>query len=195
MTVAFKPPGKALGQGLPKRAAAANSSVITPLRKRQRKMRRQAIARGGIGAAVQGREQPIRGRRLQDAGVKKMASARRLPLWLRLPVRIASVSSVLTSIVGVAVLAIYGTAVYSQQEWSKQYGKLEQLRREERQLIAKNEMLKKNSGDNAEAPESGLKYPASGNFIRLPASPPRPSVPGSKAAAPEPFSSHEPLGY
>lgn len=193
MTVAFKPPSKA--QGLPKRVAPANSSVITPLRKRQGKMRKPAIARGVIGAAVQSRAKPTRVGPLQDAGVKKIASARQLPLWLRLPVRIASVSSVLTLIVGGAVLAIYGTAVYSQQEWSKQYGKLEQLRREERQLIAKNEMLKKNSGDNAEAPESGLEYPASANFIRLPGLPPRPSLPGPTAAAPEPFSSHEPLGY
>ncbi|NER34443.1 MAG: hypothetical protein F6J93_10530 [Oscillatoria sp. SIO1A7] len=193
MTVAFKRP-ETVGQGLPKRAAA-RSSVITPPGSRVRKMRspgKNAIA--SMEGAAKGREKP-RGGVLQSGGIKKITSARQLPFWLGLPVRIASVSTVVTFIFGGAVLAIYGTAVYSQQEWSQQYGKLEKLRREERQLIARNEMLKKNSGDNAEAPESGLEYPASANFVRLPASPPRPFLPGPAVKAPQPFSSNQPLGY
>lgn len=59
-----------------------------------------------------------------------------LPLWLRLLMSTQKLSIALTVMLTVSVFAIYGWTVYAQEQWNQQYKKLEQLKRQERQLTS-----------------------------------------------------------
>lgn len=57
-----------------------------------------------------------------------------LPLWLRVLMTTQKLSIAATVILTISVFAIYGWTVYAQEQWNQQYKKLEQLKRQERQL-------------------------------------------------------------
>ena len=57
-----------------------------------------------------------------------------LPLWLRLLVSTQKLSIAMTVMLTISVFVIYGWTVYAQDKWNQQYEKLEQLKRQERQL-------------------------------------------------------------
>ncbi|MBD2148744.1 hypothetical protein H6F44_01175 [Pseudanabaena sp. FACHB-1277] len=57
-----------------------------------------------------------------------------LPLWLKLLITTQKLAIASTVLLTVAVFAIYGWTVYAQEQWNQQYKKLEQLKRQERQL-------------------------------------------------------------
>jgi hypothetical protein len=57
-----------------------------------------------------------------------------LPMWLRLLMTTQKISIAATILLTVAVFAVYGWTVYAQDQWNQQYKKLEQLKRQERQL-------------------------------------------------------------
>jgi hypothetical protein len=57
-----------------------------------------------------------------------------LPLWLRLLLTTQKLAIVSTVLLTISVFAIYGWTVYAQEQWNQQYKKLEQLKRQERQL-------------------------------------------------------------
>jgi len=57
-----------------------------------------------------------------------------LPLWLRMLMRVQKLSIATTVLLTVSVFVIYGWTVYAQDQWNQQYKKLEQLKRQERQL-------------------------------------------------------------
>jgi len=57
------------------------------------------------------------------------------------------------------MLLVYGATVYTQQKWSQEYRKLENLQRHERQLITTNESLKNQMATEAETPATGLVPP------------------------------------
>ncbi len=57
-----------------------------------------------------------------------------LPLWLRVLMTTQKLSIAMTILLTISVFAIYGWTVYAQEQWNQQYKKLEQLKRQERQL-------------------------------------------------------------
>ena len=57
-----------------------------------------------------------------------------LPLWLRVLISTQKLSILLTVSLTLSVFIIYGWTVYAQEQWNQQYKKLEQLKRQERQL-------------------------------------------------------------
>ncbi|PZU96161.1 MAG: hypothetical protein DCE90_10480 [Pseudanabaena sp.] len=88
-----------------------------------------------------------------------------LPMWLRMLMRAQKLSIAATVLLTVSVFAIYGWTVYAQEQWNQQYKKLEQLKRQERQLTNAagafdNELLKsiqKQPGDLVrESPEKSI---------------------------------------
>lgn len=69
----------------------------------------------------------------------------------------------------VAVLVVYGWTVYSQKLWGQSYRKLQELQRDERQLMKTNEVLKNKMAQEAEKPNAGLLSPTPNKTIFLPA--------------------------
>jgi hypothetical protein len=76
--------------------------------------------------------------KLMNKSVKRLprANAFPLPLWLRVLMSTQKLSIVVTVLLTMSVFAIYGWTVYAQEQWNQQYKKLEQLKRQERQLTA-----------------------------------------------------------
>ena len=72
-----------------------------------------------------------------------------------------------TSILITGTLVAYSSTVYLQQQWSQEYRKLENLQRQERQLTAKNEMLKNQLAVEAEQPSTKLSPPNPADAIIL----------------------------
>lgn len=130
--------------------------------------------------------------------VKVLPSPPPPPLWLRALVGVQRASSVLTLLLVVACLSVYGWTVYCQQTFSLQSSKLERLRRQEGQLAVANETLKNQLAKQAEHPGSGLVPPTPDRMIFLKSAPPR----ASAAPPQKPASSldsqkgaSQPLGY
>lgn len=71
-------------------------------------------------------------------------------------VRLESAAAILAILLGAAVLSVYGLTVYQSQKWSREYSRLQQLQRYERQLAIAAEMLKNEMAQQAENPAVGL---------------------------------------
>jgi hypothetical protein len=99
-----------------------------------------------------------------------------MPLWLTLLVMAQRGSSVVTFILIAAVLTVYSWTVYAQQRWGQAYRHLESLQKQERQLIATNEVLKNQMARQAEKPDVGLILPDPSTRIFLSPAPQRPEV-------------------
>lgn len=93
--------------------------------------------------------------------------SRSVPSWL-LPLHLWQRRfGIATYILITGMLAVYGSTVYSQQKWSQEYRKLENLQRDERQLITKNEVLKNHLAKEAEQPVTELVAPNPADAIIL----------------------------
>jgi hypothetical protein len=94
-------------------------------------------------------------------------------------------------------LGVYGWSISSQQFWGQEYHRLEQLRRDERQLVAGTEMLKNNIAQQANAKPDGLVPQGSDNVVFLSPAPdrPLPTVRQSSSPASQPPDARTPLGY
>lgn len=96
----------------------------------------------------------------------------------------------------VAALVVYGSMVYTQQLWSKEYSNLKKMQRNEREMVAANEALKNQLAQQAERPESGLIPRSPAAMLIVPAAPERPAPTANQAIAPSPKSYPEtPMGY
>ena len=119
-----------------------------------------------------------------------------LPLWLRVLMTTQKLSIAATVILTISVFAIYGWTVYAQEQWNQQYKKLEQLKRQERQLTNAagsfdNEMLQsiqKKPGDLVrESPEKSI-------FLQAAPLRPKREVPSTVSELPK-NKQNESLGY
>jgi hypothetical protein len=108
--------------------------------------------------------------------------------------RFQQTASLMTLLLAAGVLITYGWTVYIQQRWGQQYDRLETLKKQERQLISANEVLKNQMADQAENPKSGLLLPDPSNAIFLTPAPQRPEVKPTTVPSTEP-SPTRPLGY
>lgn len=134
-----------------------------------------------------------------DRNVKRLPQTNSfpLPVWLRFLVTTQKLSIAATVLLTVSVFAIYGWTVYAQDQWNQQYKKLEQLKRQERQLSNAtgsfdNEMMRsiqKNPGD--------LVRESSTNALFLQAAPLRPKreAPSTTVSELPKNKQNESLGY
>jgi hypothetical protein len=133
-----------------------------------------------------------------SATVKPLPNRVARPLWLRYLLLGQRLSTPLTLVLIAGVSVIYGWMVYTQQAWSRSYSELEQLQRQERQLLSTDEVLKHQLAEQATQPESGLALPNLNNTLFLPAPAPQPPVntaPDVAPPAPPSAPAVEPLGY
>ncbi|MBD3882247.1 hypothetical protein IFO70_10800 [Phormidium tenue FACHB-886] len=115
--------------------------------------------------------------------------------WLKALVLLQRTSSVLTFGLVVGLLVVYGWTVYTQQRWGQAFNRLEALQKQERQLMAANEVIKNQMAEQAEVPAVGLVLPEPGNTIFLTPAPQRPPVePEINLPPPQPIPAR-PLGY
>ena len=119
-----------------------------------------------------------------------------LPLWLRVLMVTQKLSIIMTVMLTISVFAIYGWTVYAQEQWNQQYKKLEQLKRQERQLttaegVFDNDMLRsvqKNPGELVrERPEQSI-------FLQAAPLRPKRDVPATVSELPK-NKPNESLGY
>lgn len=91
--------------------------------------------------------------------VPVMPNSESAPLWLLRLHAIHRNSSIVAFLLVAATLVVYGWTVYSQELWSQAYQKLQNLRREERQLTTTSEVLQNKMATEGEKPSAGLVAP------------------------------------
>ena len=128
--------------------------------------------------------------------VEKLPDVNQNPLWLRSLLFLQRGSSVVTFCLIGTTLAVYAWTVYTQQLWSREYRKLENLQREERQLTGANEVMKNQLAQQAESTGTGLVPPNPANTLFLPPAPQRSvaATPNNANSDPKP-APKMPLGY
>jgi hypothetical protein len=143
---------------------------------------------------------PAKRRKFKSAAPKpnrrtlaQLPSQNRPPHWLRSLMLAQQASVVATFVLAGSVLAVYGWTVYAQQLWGKEYQKLEQLRRSERQFTAHGEVLKNQIVNQATQPGKTLVPQRPDNLIFLK---PESNRPGNAPPNTSPQASKiAPLGY
>ncbi len=118
-----------------------------------------------------------------------------MPLWLRLLIQAQRGSLIVAFILVTATLVVYGSTVYTQQLWSKEYRKLKTLTRNEREMIATNESLKNQLALQAERPGSGLVAQTPDSTIFLQPALQRPALSPSHSLPQAEAKPNTPLGY
>ncbi len=120
-----------------------------------------------------------------------------IPSWLRVLLQTHRASIVVAFVLVIAALVVYGSTVYTQQLWSKEYRKLKTLQRSERQFLAAGELIKNQITQQAEQPGSGLVARSTSNMIFLKPAPLRsqPAADSTAATNQAKPTSPKPLGY
>ena len=119
-----------------------------------------------------------------------------LPLWLRVLMSTQKLSIAVTVMLTVSVFAIYGWTVYAQEQWNQQYKKLEQLKRQERQLTSAEGSFDNNLLRSVQNKPGDLVRERPEQSIFLQAAPLRPKrdVPSTVSEVPK-NKPNESLGY
>ncbi|WP_009632785.1 hypothetical protein [Synechocystis sp. PCC 7509] len=116
----------------------------------------------------------------RSRSVPTSLKSRPVPIWfLRLRFWQRRSSLITLMLIG-GTLLTYSFTVYLQQQWAREFRKLESLQRHERQLTTTNEVLKNQLATQAEQPSTGLVPPNPADAIILKTSSPitgdRPSL-------------------
>lgn len=114
------------------------------------------------------------------------------PKWVRSLIKLQQASLITTFTLAGLVLVTYGWTVYAQQLWGKEYQKLADLRRNERQIGASSAMLQNHLANQASSPNTTLvpRTPASMIFLKPAPTRTTPTPPPASKASPV-----APLGY
>lgn len=173
--------------------SASDSPVMpTPVTPMRRRRRSKSTPKSANSAAPSDEATPV-----PDGGEAVVHSfSQRNPLWVTVLLKLQQGSFPLAFALIVAAMVVYGWTVYIQQRWGQEYEKLESLKKQERQLISANEVLKNQMAEQAESPTAGLLLPNPNNAIFLAPAPQRPPVkPSSPPVSPASSSAKRPLGY
>jgi hypothetical protein len=119
----------------------------------------------------------------------------RLPRGLQRLLKVQQQVWIVTVILAVSTLVIYGWSVYSQQQWGMAYRDLDRLRRNERQLISGSEMMKNQIAEKVDAANLGLAPQVAKDVIFLQPAPAQPAAPAPKPEPPAPDNPTTPSGY
>lgn len=173
-------------QPRPIRKVTANSRGMRP-----------TLGQSPQGRLTQGQSSTVTSfppRTLEQKVEKFNNSRQQAPVWLKSLLFVQRSSDAVTFLLIAATLALYSWTVYTQQQWTKEYDKLQTLQRNERQLTTTNEGIKNQLAQQAEKPEAGMVTPNPRNTIYLQPAPQRQVPTPSKTAEPEP-KAKVPLGY
>lgn len=129
--------------------------------------------------------------------VRRLPAHQQLPTSVRLLMHIQRGSTAIAFVLVTAALVVYGSTVYMQQLWSKEYRQLKTLERSERQMVAASDVIKEQIVQQAEQPGSGLVRRTKDMAIFLEPAPARPAKPLATPSLPksEPAVTNSPLGY
>ncbi|MBW4689500.1 MAG: hypothetical protein KME40_31530 [Komarekiella atlantica HA4396-MV6] len=130
-------------------------------------------------------------------GVPVMPSSKSAPLWLLRLYTLHRYSSVVAFLFVAATLVVYGWTVYSQELWSQEYRRVQNLQRHERLLTTTNATLTNKMAEEAERPTAGLVSPTPEGTIFLSPVPQSPN-PASSPKTPNSETQQQtlsPLGY
>lgn len=109
------------------------------------------------------------------SSVPVMPSAESVPSWLLRLFTLHRHSSIMAFLLVATTLVVYGWTVYSQQLWSQAYRKLQNLQRDERELMTANEVLKNQMAKEAERPPAKLVSPTPAGMLFLNPAPAEPN--------------------
>jgi hypothetical protein len=101
------------------------------------------------------------------------------PAWLKLLLVVQRISITSTILMTTAVFGTYSYTVYAQKLWNEQYHKLEDLKRDERQLTATEAMVSDNIVSNVEKSPGQLTREKPGQTLFIRGESPRPSLAGN----------------
>ncbi|MGB5962024.1 MAG: hypothetical protein WBG73_15250 [Coleofasciculaceae cyanobacterium] len=118
-----------------------------------------------------------------------------LPNWLSPLLFIQRSSDIVTFVLVASTLTLYSWTVYTQQQWSQDYRKLENLQRDERHLTTTNAVIKDQLATLAEKPATGLVSPSPANTIFLTPAPQRQVRTNPNQTANSEPAAKNPLGY
>ncbi|XGV96234.1 MAG: hypothetical protein ACAF41_26310 [Leptolyngbya sp. BL-A-14] len=127
--------------------------------------------------------------------VRQLPTTRSFPLWLRMLIQAQRGSLIVAFILVIATLLVYGSTVYTQQLWSKEYRKLKSLQRSEREMTATSASLENQLALQAERPGSGLVPQTPDSTIFLQPAPQRPPLATSPSTPKIEVAPNTPLGY
>lgn len=126
-----------------------------------------------------------------------MPTQQPLPGWLRLLILAQRSSLVVTFVVVITTLFVYGSTVYTQQLWSKEYRKMTSLQRSERQMVAASEVMKGQIVQQADHSGAGMVRRTQEQAVFLQPAPERPAQPMDPLLSQPlaPANSSAPLSY
>lgn len=99
--------------------------------------------------------------------VRALNSSRSSPAWLTSLRHLQNRCTTLTGCLVTALLITYSWSAHSENFWQQSYIQLEDLKKQERQLMQKNEELKNDLATQARKPEMGLVSPNPAEAIAL----------------------------
>lgn len=148
-------------------------------------MPRRRTRRSGLGSARptpdDRRTPPLQTPALQAvrsrSAVRSIPTQQALPRWLRWLILAQRSSLVVTFVVVVTTLFVYGSTVYTQQLWSKEYRKMTSLQRSERQMVAASEVMKGQIVQQADHSGAGMVRRTQEQAVFLQPAPERPTQP------------------
>jgi hypothetical protein len=89
------------------------------------------------------------------------------PAWLISLRHLQNHCAAVTGLLVTALLIAYGWSAYSHRSWQQARSQLETLKKQERQLMRTNEVLKNDLASQAQQPEMGLVFPDPAEAIAL----------------------------
>jgi Coiled-coil domain-containing protein 56 len=130
-------------------------------------------------------------RREVRSTVRQFPQLQQYPQWLQSLIKVQRGSLLVTLGLGLTVLALYSWTFYSQHLWGKEYYKLEELRRNERQMSAYTGVIKDEITNQALKSQGTLIPKSPNTLIFIPSAPanrtnpvPRSPKPGIKSIPP-----------
>lgn len=128
--------------------------------------------------------------------VRTLTSSRSSPTWLTGLRHLQNRSEAVTGLLVTTLVVAYGWLTYSQNSWQKAHSQLENLVKQERQLMQTNEVLKNDLASQAQRPEIGLVSPSAAEAIAIEPSTQTAKSPKSISPATQPRQfTALPLGY
>lgn len=119
-----------------------------------------------------------------------------VPKWLNFLISAQRLSITVTVLLTVAVFGVYSWTVYAQEAWNKQYRRLEELKRHERNLTAAEGLLEHSLIRDAQRNSNQrLVRETPEQSIFLQSAPRRSLTPLNEPTKEDPGISFEPLGY
>lgn len=200
-TVAFSPTVASMPSRTTGQKTDAHLRTPNPWDPTTSRLAKGAVTVGNLGTLhSQTQNSRRKGHKLASAGQSEPTatlplSPRPEPSWLSLLLFLQRSSDIITFLLIAATLTIYSWTVYTQQQWTKEYRKLQSLQRQERQMTTANATLKDQLAQQAENLATGLVTPTPANTIFLPPAPQRSFHTAPTKTADSQPSARTPLGY